>query len=387
MDTELRVVDSIEGFQGLREDWNELYNECHSTTIFSSWDWMFTWWEVFNKSINSQLFILTLYENKKLIGLAPFHINETFPKSLVQGRTLCFIGCGEEAQDKIVSQYSDFIVKPENKEKMISSVSRYLYESKNKWDFADFQFLLEGSFISECFGSQKYKVSTNLSLYGNRFYIPEMKNFDDFQNQMGNRWSKMLKKKSRKLDNDGQITIESSSDIESAKNAFKKLVDMHEARWENRSVVGIFESDLFNEFHLKILERLVSQKKAFINTLCLDGEALASYYYFIDKSQIHYYQSGFYSENANKYSPLFILVCKEIGLAIENEMLFDFMFDENPASYKKEQYAACSQPMYRLIWSPNKSRMIKHKYAKIIQAKYLKLRELKVNLIRKFVKK
>ena len=89
---------------------------------------------------------------------------------------------------------------------------------------------------------------------------------------------------------------------------------------------------------------------------------------------MHYYQSGFYSENANRYSPLFILVCREIGLTIKRKILFDFMFDENPNSYKKEQYAAQSKPMYRLMWSPYKSRMTKHKYAKIFQNKYLKLK-------------
>lgn len=374
MNTELRIIDSIEGFQNLREDWNELYDECQNATIFLSWDWMFSWWEVFNKSINSQLFILCLYENQKLIGIAPFHIIDSFPKSLIQGRTIYFIGSGEENKDKIVSQYSDFIVRPEKQEQMISSVSSYLNESRDKWDFADFQFLLEDSIVSHCFKVEESAIHRKLCHYGNRFYIPEIQSFDDFLNIMGNRWSKMYKKKNRKLDIDGEMRIESSSHIGSTKDAFKQLAKMHDARWNNRTDISIFKSTLFNEFHLKLLERLVPQNKAFINTLFLDDKALASYYYFTDKSQIHYYQSGFYTENANRYSPLFLLVCKEIGLTIKNKILFDFMFDEDPTSYKKEQYAARSKPMYRLMWSPYNSRMIKHKYAKVIQIKYLKLK-------------
>ena len=69
---ELRVINSIESFENLRDEWNELYAECQSTTIFLSWDWMFTWWDVFNTSINSKLFILCVYEKEQLIGLAPF---------------------------------------------------------------------------------------------------------------------------------------------------------------------------------------------------------------------------------------------------------------------------------------------------------------------------
>ncbi len=374
MKAELRLIDSIADFKKIRDEWNYLYDECQSTTIFLSWDWMFTWWEVFNKSISSKLFILSVYENNKLIGVAPFHILHSFPKSLIHGRTISFIGCGEENTDKIVSQYADFIVKPEKQEIMISAVSEYLNKNKRKWDFADFQFLLEDSVISQCFTDGVTRVHTQLSQYGNRFYIPEMNDFDDFLEQMENRWSKMYKKKNRKLNKDGDVRIENSLDIDTAKVAFKQLADMHEARWKNRTDINIFKSELFNEFHIKLLERLVPQNKASINTLFLDNEPLASYYYFTDKAQLHYYQSGFYSKHANRYSPLFLLVCNEIGLAIKDKKRFDFMFDENPDSYKKEQYAAQSKPMYRLMWSPYKSRMLKHKCAKVIQANYLKIK-------------
>lgn len=379
MSSMIKIVDSNEAFQDLKSEWNELYENCPDATIFSSWDWMFTWWEVFNKSIKSKLFIICLYDNKKLIGIAPFHIIDCFPKSLVQGKTLCFIGSGEEIQDKIVSQYSDFIVATENQELMISSVSNYLESNTKKWDFADFQFLLQDSLISRCFNGSSSSVQSQYSNYGNRYYIDEMDSFDDFLNKTGNRWSKMYTKKSRKLNKDGDSSISSDTDIESSKNAYKQLIEMHEARWKDRTDNNIFESKLFNEFHRKLLERLVPQKKAFIKTLSLDGKALASYYCFKDKSQLHYYQSGFYTENANRYSPLFLLVYEEISEAIKNNTLFDFMFDENPSSYKKEQYAAQSEPMYHLIWSPHKSRMAKYKYAKLMQTKYLKYKSRLMN--------
>lgn len=374
MNTKIQVIDSIEGFQNLKEDWNKLYDECPDATIFSSWDWMFTWWEVFHRSLNTRLFIVCLYEDNQLIGIAPFHIMGSFPKSIIQGKTISFIGSGEKYKDKIVSQFMDFIVKPDKQQQMVSLICTYLIENKKKWDFADFEFLLKNSLISQCFNSKDSVIQKSLSQYGNRFYISEIKDFDDFQYQMGNRWSKMYKKKSRKLEKDGDAKIKLANDIDKTKDAFKQLARMHNARWKNRTDVSIFESKLFNQFHLKIIERLVPQNKAFINTLSLNDEALASYYCFTDKAQIHYYQSGFYSEHANRYSPLFLLVCKEIGAAIKRNALFDFMFDEDFDSYKKEQYAAQCKPMYRLMWSPYKSRMIKHNYAKSIQKKYLGLK-------------
>lgn len=91
--------------------------------------------------------------------------------------------------------------------------------------------------------------------------------------------------------------------------------------------------------------------------MTLNDKPLSSYYAFTDKHQVHYYQSAFYRENANRYMPLFYQVCNEIGLAMEQGDSFDFMFDDNENSYKKQQYAAEATPMYRLVWTPSQYRL------------------------------
>lgn len=371
MSNRIDVVDTLEGFIALEEEWNKLYLQDQEATIFISWDWMITWWDTYHHSINSQLFILCVYEKDQLIGLAPFHIVASFPKSLIQGKTINFIGNGEKFKDKIVSQYSDFLVNSEKKLEVVDSISTFLISNKNKWDFADFEFLLKDSLISKCFTDSLFNVQTHLKQYGRRFYISEMNNFDGFLDQMGNRWSKMFQKKHRKLLNQGDVEISSPNTIEAIQKEFTQLAKMHEARWEGRTDFNIFKSSLFNDFHMNIMTRLIPKDKVFIKTLSLDGKPLSSYYCFKDKSQIHYYQSGFFSESANKYSPLFLLVCKEIGIAIQDNCLFDFMFDEDELSYKKEQYAAKCDPMYRLMWSHKKTRMVRYNCAKTIQTKYL----------------
>lgn len=375
MSIRVDIVNSTDQFRLLEKDWNDLYAQNKDSTVFLSWDWMFTWWEVFHASIHTELFILCVYSDDELIGIAPFHILVSYPKSLVQGKTLTFIGNGEHCKDKVISQYSDFLLKPDKQQEVVEAISHFLEQHKDKWDFADFEFLLQGSVVLQCFHNEQSNILVNALDYGNRFYIPDMHTFDEFLNQMENRWSKMYIKKNRKLENQGEAVIESAEDLASVTDAFKRLARMHEARWKGRTDVNIFASNLFNQFHLKVLERLMPKKKAFIKTLMLDGEPLSSYYCFQDKAQIHYYQSGFYAESANKYSPLFLLVCKEIGHAIQDNMLFDFMFDENQRSYKKQQYAACSEPMVRLLWSHKKGRMKRYFYAKKVQETYLHAKE------------
>lgn len=124
------------------------------------------------------------------------------------------------------------------------------------------------------------------------------------------------------------------------------------------------------------MRRLLPKKKVFIKTLYRDDEALACYYCFTDNKQIHYYQSGFFSRHANRYSPLFLLVCTEIGEAIKSNMKFDFMYSDEANSYKKEQYAAEYESMYRLRWSTQWYRFYLFCGAKAIQNTFIRMIEV-----------
>ena len=383
MSFQLRLIGSTSDFHALEEEWNKLYDRCEKCTIFSSWDWMYTWWDVFKDQLNTKLTLLCFYNNNRLIGIAPFQIVSSFPKSLVQGNTLCFLGSGEVKNDQIVSQFLDFIVEPGMETKMTDAVSNYLVDNKSKWHFADFEFLLKDSLISQCFRSDKSGIHRKEVEYGVRFSVPEMVNFEYYKSQMGKRWKKMYLKKSRILSKDGAVKVTTIDTFESINPAFNLLAEMHEARWKNRTKRSIFKSPHFCNFHLKVMKRLLPKDKVFIKTLYLDDEALASYYCFTDKSHIHYYQSGFYTEHANRYSPLFLLVCDEIGKAIKSKKTFDFMFSDQPDSYKKEQYAAEHTTMYRLRWSPYRFRFVIFHCAKMIQNIFLKMVETINNKKRK----
>ena len=203
--------------------------------------------------------------------------------------------------------------------------------------------------------------------------IPELENLEDYLSGMGRRWRKMYAKKNRLLTRDGEVKIESTDTLEGFPEAFEQLSAMHCSRWKEKLDHCIFESSHFTTFHKKILERLLPEKKAFIKTLTLNNEKLATYYCLTDKGQIHYYQSGFYSTYANKYSPLFILVCKEIGQSIKNGQLFDFMYADSTNSYKQNQYNAKPVKMYRLRWTPNPIRMYIFRCVKVMKEKLTKL--------------
>ncbi len=378
MKSPLRLVEvnTIEGFKSLKDDWNVLHEKSDRNTIFSSWDWMYTWWEVFHNELSRKLFILCLYQDKQLVGIAPFHIYKHYPKSFIQGRTLQFIGSGNKKEENVTSEYLDFIVQPDLEGKVVDRVSEYLIEHKRRWEFADFEYLLEDALIFKCFKDVK-KVAKKKIKDGVRFFIPPKNEISDYSSQLGKRWQKMLNRKTRRLESDGEVRVVTTSTEESLDPALQLLADMHCSRIKEKVGYCAFDSEKFSSFHEKILKRLSTQNKALIKTIYLNDEPLATYYVFTDKAQWHYYQSGFHSKHANRYSPLFLLICREITETLKENKTFDFMYEPSSESYKKEQYAAEYEPMYRLYWSTMPMRFFIFNCAKFLQEKYYLL---KINL-------
>ena len=284
MKPQIKLIDTIEGFKSLEHDWNRLYESSTRCTLFSSWDWMFTWWEVFHDELSRKLYILCLYQDDELLGIAPFHIYKHYPKSLVQGKTLQFIASGNKQEENVTSEYLDFIVLPEMEDEMVEAVSEYLIQHKRQWDFADFEYLLKDALILECFKT-KTKISRIEKQCGVRFFITPKKSFDEYQALMGKRWSKMFDRKNRALERDGEVSIVTTDSIVSLEPALQLLSDMHCSRIKDKIGYCAFDSEKFTRFHQQILKRLSPQNKALIKTLYIGEEPLATYYVFSDKGQ------------------------------------------------------------------------------------------------------
>lgn len=351
-----RLVSSLNEFEALESCWNELHNASSQATIFTGWDWLFTWWETFSRCDKRDLFILCFYDDDKLLGIAPFQIERKYPHTYIQGRTLRFLASGERLEDSIATPFLDLLVRDGYEDNVVSAVETALTSYQRRWDFAEFEFLLESSLIFKCFKKAISSIKQQTYPYGYRYQVPVLEDKKAYLETLPRRWQKDYRKKDRLFHKDGVLEVK-TVEMDKIDSTVELLRDMHHDRWVGRSDFLIFESEKFNQFHRKILTRLIPQGKAYIRTLFLNGEPMSSYYAFEDKGQVHYYQSAFYSKNANRYMPLFYLVCNEIGSAMEQGKRFDFMFDSSCESYKKIQYAAEATSMFRLVWTPSRYRL------------------------------
>ena len=69
--TSSKPEDFAADLAALRDDWRALLDSADTAEIFQTHEWMSTWWEVFGRSSERELFIITIRDGGHLIGLAP----------------------------------------------------------------------------------------------------------------------------------------------------------------------------------------------------------------------------------------------------------------------------------------------------------------------------
>jgi CelD/BcsL family acetyltransferase involved in cellulose biosynthesis len=106
------VITDVEGFRALEHDWRALYEASREATPFQTWDWLYTWWEVYGAP--DTLRLVTVRDGDRLAGVLPL---------MVAGRgRLQFIGTG-------LSDHLDAVVDTARATDVIDAWASGLYRS------------------------------------------------------------------------------------------------------------------------------------------------------------------------------------------------------------------------------------------------------------------
>jgi CelD/BcsL family acetyltransferase involved in cellulose biosynthesis len=94
---ELRLIDTMEKWERLSPEWNGLLAESCSNTVFLTWEWLSSWAECYLNADRS-LFIVAVYSNDKLAGVAPWYLHRDKYAGF-SFRTIRFLGTPEAGSD------------------------------------------------------------------------------------------------------------------------------------------------------------------------------------------------------------------------------------------------------------------------------------------------
>lgn len=94
MKMEIQIITTAKKFLSLKEDWERLQQQDEDVTYYSTFEYNWTWWDVYKNDKNKELFIVVVESNGTVIGIAPLII-EKMNKKILSYRCLRFLGRGD----------------------------------------------------------------------------------------------------------------------------------------------------------------------------------------------------------------------------------------------------------------------------------------------------
>ncbi|WDT75063.1 MAG: GNAT family N-acetyltransferase [Candidatus Manganitrophus sp.] len=224
----------MEQWRELSKEWNDLLHRSGSNRVFLTSEWLYSWAECFLKEERA-LYILTVYNDKTLIGIAPWCIRKAryagFPMRRIE-----FLGTPETGSD-----YLDVFAKKGKEKEVARSIYHFLFgEGASQWDCfgfldipSDSLFLLH--FMELMQEDGKY-LEVEAGAFCPIFALPKTR--EDFLAKLSYSRRQRYLRDSRILEKEGDVRHDSIR-LESGL-ALKEFRALYQKRWTDSDPLFLF---------------------------------------------------------------------------------------------------------------------------------------------------
>jgi CelD/BcsL family acetyltransferase involved in cellulose biosynthesis len=268
-------VNTSTEFFALENVWKQLLTKCDHT-VFSTWEWVSTWWRNFNEG--KKLRVIYIEQDGRVIALAPMMYSVDSHFGLRTG-TIEFLGSPQ-------SDYNNFLIS-ERQEECQGLFIQYLEKSTENWALIDLQHV-----PSNADHMDGIKDLLHCRPMCDCYYIPLPSSYDAFLKGLGSSVRYKLRKDARRLSDAFDVTFEDCSGKESVEYGMSCLFSLHQKRWLEKGQKGAFNEANLRNFHQDIAK--IFGEKGWLNLklLKISGKPIAAIYGFKYGGKFYQYLNG-----------------------------------------------------------------------------------------------
>lgn len=273
---EIRLITSTQEFASLHKAWNELLGKNHIQSAILSWEWLFSWWEVFGE--NKNLWLVTVWEAETLVGIAPLMLEQRVKFGLSL-RTLCSLAAPQ-------NDIGGYLVRNRDVE-VVQIINNYIFRHKKDWDIFELNEFREDSLeLSATRASFQAKDFFQIEEKDEHYHVPTQGNWEEYHQSLSAKFRKNLRRAQRNSQKLGQVDGQ---------------YFVGEPPWENfEEMIAVnchahFPTICNDEKEQLFLKKLHqrAQKWLMIYLLTIDGEPIAYEYGFIFNNRLENWRAGF----------------------------------------------------------------------------------------------
>ncbi len=268
---EVRTIHETKEFERLEDQWNHLLAQNHTQSAFLTWEWLFSWWQVYEQG--HKLWLVTAWREEELVGIIPLMLSNKQKYSL-SFRMLRPLG----------SPHCDVsgIILKNNNEEVLALLSDFLVKQEQYWDILEFNRYAQDDpalkFIKGYFDKAGYK--SRVKIY-DHFYIPLKGKWDDYLANLSKKFREILRRSARRAAKIGEVSFQYFSGEEASWEIFQKIIEIN--RYSKYPI--IYQSEKEQIFHKKLFTRMPGKGLLNIFLLEVDNIPVAYQYGFVQNKR------------------------------------------------------------------------------------------------------
>ena len=258
----LNIHTDESAFSILEKEWIKLSHLSNQMLCMSP-GWAAAWWKHFGRHEKRSLFIITVYDNYRLVAIFPlFKGVTTFGGFTVQKR-MQIIGSGGNPNEQLgftddygISDFLDLIVDPEYR-KPVANLFLKLLDNP---DFADHQITFhqvrDDSYIMEniypLLENSERRVQTECTDDCYYVELDRLGDFQDFIKKSKSNARRRFRQTLRARGDGNEYIIEEPASLAEVEKMIDKLMQLHQNKWNYLGYPGAFQDVRFREFFKEI---------------------------------------------------------------------------------------------------------------------------------------
>lgn len=283
--------------RAVENEWWVLWRRVPSATPFQAPAWLLSWWDAFSPGT---LCVVTVRENGRLVGLAPFYVEEG-----IRGGHVLPIGIS-------VSDYLDILVCPDLAAEGATAIAGSMAEQR--WDCWELPDLAAGAIGWRVPRPPGYDEARDCSGICSILALPPSVAELAAVIPAGRR-RKIRQARNRAARGGGFEIV--GTDRFTSHALFSALVRLHALRWTSRGMPGVLADDRVVSFHRAAMPGLLATGMLRLYGLRFAGRLIAAYYGFHHAGRAYAYLTGF-DPAFSSISPGTLLIAHAIEQAVRD---------------------------------------------------------------------
>lgn len=312
----------------LYDEW-EILAEKSNKPVCMSPEWVYIWWKHFGINKRRSLYIISVYDDNKLVAVFPFYKGITGIGGKIIEQRLRLVGSGGNKNEQLgfsddygISDFLDFIVDQDYSETVAELFILLLTTSELSAHHITFHQVRDDSYIKQYLFPKLRELNCGVEIkHTDTCPFIDLTGIDtlqDFIKQSKSNARRRFRQTLRATGPGNEFIIEEAKSSEDLTEMINNLVQLHQERWNEVGFPGAFYDERFRNFFKEIVSTAQKNKRLWFKQ-AIDSRGVCASRMLLQYNGRYYdYMSGFNDESPSaKYRPGFGLLLNLIEDSLE----------------------------------------------------------------------